>query len=186
MSNALFNFILYGIPFCLALCLCCYFVCMNLIKEKDYRKYRNNDNSNTLLYDNDDYPKMPYIRRTFLLTRREQTLYRILKEQTENTKLNIHCKTRLEDLMEVAENNPNKFADRNRIKSKHVDFTVTDDESRILFCIELDDNTHNGETTKEKDLFKDRLFKETHIPLFRIKVGDDYRIEVKKILEFFI
>lgn len=164
----------------------------NCINENDDYVDENNYCTNEEDYYDTEYTEtnndadMPYIRRTFLLTKREQTLYRILKEQTANTNLNIHCKTRLEDLMTVAETSPNKFADWNRIKSKHVDFTITDDESRILFCIELDDNTHDWENTKEKDLFKDRLFKETHIPLFRIKVGDDYRTEIKKILEFFI
>lgn len=203
MPNSLFIFLFYDIPICLSLSLCCYFICMYIIKGKDYSKYGKENSLNDFVNENDDYSdendyynteyteanydgNMPYIRRTFLLTKRERALYRILKEQTANTKLNIHCKTRLEDLIVVAKNNQNKFADRNRIKSRHVDFAITDDESRILFCIELDDNTHDWETTKEKDLFKDKIFSETNIPLFRIKVGDDYQSEVEKILDFFI
>lgn len=152
MSNALLIFLLYDIPICLSLSLCCYFACMYIIKEKDYGKYKKDNNSNDLINEDDDYAdendyyngeytdtnydgNMPYVRRTFLLTKRERAFYKVLKEQTVNTKLNIHCKTRLEDLIVVTKNSQNRFADRNRIKSRHVDFAITDDESRILFCM---------------------------------------------------
>ena len=51
----------------------------------------------------------------------------------------------------------------------------------IKFAIELDDKTHNTEKAKSTDEFKNKLFDTINIKLYRIKVGDNYENEIKKI-----
>ena len=43
------------------------------------------------------------------------------------------------------------------------------------------DKTHNTEKAKSTDEFKNKLFDTINIKLYRIKVGDNYENEIKKI-----
>ena len=60
----------------------------------------------------------------------------------------------------------------NKIKSKHVDFVLSDLNGKIILCIELDDSTHN--ISKKNDIFKDKLFNTMELPLLRYKTGHTY------------
>lgn len=81
----------------------------------------------------------------------------------------------LERIIKVSDNN-NK--DRNRIKSRSIDFSIVNNKNcEIICCIELDDYTHNRENVKKTDTFKDNLFKKIKIPLHRIKVNNYYNLE---------
>lgn len=46
-----------------------------------------------------------------------------------------------------------------------------------MCCIELDDYTHNRENVKKLDNFKNELFKQVNIPLYRVKVSNIYNLE---------
>ena len=76
-----------------------------------------------------------------------------------------------------------KYNNFNKIKSKSVDYLLTDKEFNILLCIELDDNTHKRVDRIKRDNFINNLFKELEIKLLRIPVQDYYSVErVNKIL----
>ena len=49
--------------------------------------------------------------------------------------------------------------------------------------IELDDNSHNKESVKKVDNFKDNLFKTINIPLKRIVASGDYKQQITKALD---
>jgi hypothetical protein len=85
------------------------------------------------------------------------------------------CKCRLEDLMRIPDNIPGKNAQRNRIKSRHVDFVLFNPINGFTdYAIELDDSTHNTPQRQQEDLFKDELFQQIKMPLIRIKARREY------------
>ncbi len=125
--------------------------------------------------------ELPYVRK-MLLTKTEYTFYKILKTQCDAANLLICPKVRLEDLIEVKDNN-NKSKWRGYIKSRHVDFIITDAKLNIKAAIELDDKSHNSSRAQNTDNFKNNLFKTIAIPLFRIKTGQEYNEAITHIIK---
>ena len=116
-----------------------------------------------------------YETNNYVMTQTELKFYRELKKVTDELDLNIFPQVNLERIINVKNNNK---PDRNRIKSRSIDFTIVNNKNcRIVCCIELDDYTHNRENVKKLDNFKDELFKQVNIPLHRIKVNNTYNLE---------
>lgn len=67
--------------------------------------------------------------------------------------------------------------DFNKIKSKTIDFVITDVNGKILICLELDDPTHLKAKRQERDNFIETLFKELNINLMRIPVQSYYNMQ---------
>ncbi|MBR1967706.1 MAG: DUF2726 domain-containing protein [Lentisphaeria bacterium] len=68
-----------------------------------------------------------------------------------------------------------KNAQRNRIKSRHVDFVLFNPITGFTdYAIELDDSSHNTPHRRQDDLFKDELFRQIKMPLIRIKARREY------------
>lgn len=124
--------------------------------------------------------ELPYEKK-MILTKTEYTFYKILKNQCDAANLLICPKVRLEDLIEVKDNK-NKSKWRGYIKSRHVDFIITDAKLNIKAAIELDDKSHNSSRAKNTDNFKNNLFNTIKIPLFRIKTGQDYNEAITNII----
>lgn len=73
-----------------------------------------------------------------------------------------------------------------KISRKSIDFVLFNEEnSKIYCCIELDDETHEKEDRKERDILIDNAFK-NNINLIHIKRADYYSKEemIQKIVEF--
>ena len=64
-----------------------------------------------------------------------------------------------------------------RILKQIIDFVITQENCKILLCIELDDNTHNQAKRIERDNFINKLFKDLDIKLLRIPVQNYYNME---------
>lgn len=77
---------------------------------------------------------------------------------------------------------PYKNAAFNKIRSKSIDFVLTDTKScRILLCIELDDYTHRYYKQRiERDKFLQELFSNLEINFIRINVSNYYNKELLK------
>ncbi len=147
--------------------------------KKRKNKKRPKKQANTYF----DYSYMPY-RKNNLLTKTEYKFYLILKKKCDEQNLLICPKVRLEDFILVPlEDFNEKQKYRGHIKSRHVDFLITDSNLHILAGIELDDPTHNTEQAKIIDEFKDNLFKTIGIPLFRIKTNTRYTTHIDSILK---
>ena len=133
-----------------------------------------NENTNKVTEDKKiDYSN--YETNNYVMTQTELKFYRELKKVTDELDLNIFPQVNLERIINVKNNNK---PDRNRIKSRSIDFTIVNNKNcRIVCCIELDDYTHNRENVKKLDNFKDELFKQVNIPLYRIKVNSTYNLE---------
>ncbi len=101
---------------------------------------------------------------------------------------NISCKVRLTDLIE-----PEKRLKKsewhkqfNRIKSKHIDFVITDKNTmNTIIAIELDDSSHRRNGRRDRDDFINACLKSANIRLLRLNSYKTYMPErIKpKILE---
>lgn len=130
-----------------------------------------------------DYSYMPY-QKNNLLTKTEYKFYLVLKKKCDEQNLLICPKVRLEDFILVPlEDFNQKQKYRGYIKSRHVDFLITDSDLHILAGIELDDPTHDTEQAKIIDEFKDNLFSTIGIPLFRVKTNTRYATHIDSILQ---
>ena len=116
------------------------------------------------------------------MTRTERKFYIELKKITDELDMTIFPQVDLERIIKVIDNN---YRDRNRIKSRNIDYTIVKNTNyKILCCIELDDYTHNTRKAQKADNFKNELFEKVKIPLHRIKVNSYYDTEeIKKILQ---
>ena len=65
----------------------------------------------------------------------------------------------------------------NKIRSKTIDFVITDINGKIITCIELDDPSHVKDNRQERDNFIDELFKQLDISLIRIPVQGYYDMQ---------
>lgn len=88
----------------------------------------------------------------------------------------VHGKVRLEDIIRVKRGVEKKarWAARGRVKSRHVDYLITDRAGRPVVAIELDGRAHNRKNPSQSDQVKTALFKAAGIPLRRILVGEDF------------
>ena len=121
---------------------------------------------------------LKYTTKRYIMTQTELIFYRELKKVTDELQLTIFPQVDLERIIQVSDNNS---ADRNKIKSRSIDFTIVNNKNcKIISCIELDDYTHNTEKAKQADNFKDSLFQKVKIPLHRIKVNNNYNLEELK------
>ena len=110
-----------------------------LIKKIDYSNYETNN---------------------YVMTQTELKFYRELKKVTDELELIIFPQINLERIINVKDNNK---VDRNRIKSRSIDFTIVNNKNcKIVCCIELDDYTHNRENVKKLDNFKNELLIEKY------------------------
>ena len=127
-----------------------------------------------------DYTIIPnYKIKEEFITENELKLYKVLKKVAYELKLDIFTQVALNRIIEI--NNRRKQQQlRNRIDRKSIDFVLYDEKTKkIVCCIELDDSTHEREERIERDLFLDKIFKDT-IKLIRIKVQNYY--DYNKIL----
>lgn len=91
-----------------------------------------------------------------LLTRNEWYEYKKLKKFTDERNLHICPKVRLLDIIEP-KNGKGYMGALGKIKSKHVDFVITDQDLRIKGIIELDDKSHDTPDRIERDNFVDAV-----------------------------
>lgn len=90
----------------------------------------------------------------YLLTKNEYYFYNNLKQITMPLNLQILAKIRLADLIEVDTNQVGKDFMKyfGKIKSKHIDFAITDN-MKVIALLELDDSSHNNNDRKTRDNF---------------------------------
>ncbi len=137
----------------------------NSNKNKFKKENKKEENNNLSKYTTNNY----------LMTQTELQFYRELKKVTDKLELSIFPQVNLERIVNVVDNN---ITDRNRIKSRSIDYTIVNNKNcKIICCIELDDYTHNRKKVIKNDNFKNELFKKVNIPLHRIKVNNYYNLE---------
>ncbi|MCR4639938.1 DUF2726 domain-containing protein [Ruminococcus sp.] len=104
-----------------------------------------------------------------VLTDREYEFYKKLKPLADEYGLSIFTKVRLADLIEPKPKAENPFWMEcfNKIKSKHIDFALADEDTSIVALIELDDTTHARPDRVERDDFVNAVLANTGYTLLR-------------------
>ena len=122
-----------------------------------------------ILYRKKNY--YPYAAR-HLLTKREYRFYLLLREVADEYHCIICPKVGVKDLLAVTDTKQYmKYF--HKIAQKHVDFVICDKDLYVLFAIELDDSSHDTESARRRDKFKNNAFKAAGIPLKRIRDFDE-------------
>lgn len=119
--------------------------------------------------DNFDRLNGQYRRRFNFLTPSEMTYFkRLLAECTAKNQL-LFTKVRLEDLIYIPARVKwgDRLAMRGYVKSRHIDFVVTDMECNVLYCVELDDPSHLRPNRQERDRKVDTILSMAGIELRR-------------------
>lgn len=151
----------------------------NLFDESYYHSntYKKIEKQNDY---NEDLEK--YIAKECIMTKTEIKFYIELKRITDELNMTIFPQVDLERIIKVIDDN---YRDRNKIKSRSIDYTIVKNNNyKIICCIELDDYSHNTKKAQKADNFKNELFEKVKIPLHRIKVNSYYDTEeIKKILQ---
>ena len=136
--------------------------------------------SHKIIRDNKRRKDYPYEFK-MLLTKTEYGFFKRLQEIADEKEYMICPKVRLEDFVYVT-NREELLKYRGYIKSRHVDFLICDRDVHVICGIELDDKSHDRVEAQKIDKFKDELFDTIGIPLYRIKVGDNYTKRIREIL----
>ena len=116
-----------------------------------------------------------YVKKDYLLTKTELKFYKSLKQITDELNLVICPQVTLYQIV----NNKN-YKDFNKIKSKTIDFVITESNLKIKLCVELDDYTHTRDKRIKRDEFINKLFSDLGIKLIRIPVQNYYNLEELK------
>lgn len=135
-------------------------------EKNTYTEYVENEEKSEI---KENFKFCPYEKKN-LLSNNERAFYKRLKQITPKYNLCILSKVRLEDIIKVKNNlNPSEKASaRGRIKSRHVDFVLADEnELDVKLLIELDDSSHRFKKAKEIDIFKNKLFEDVDLPYIR-------------------
>lgn len=143
------------------------FVIIILILDIIINKLPKQENENI---DNKNLSSL-YERKNYLLTQNELKFYKLLKNITDKYNLNLFSQVALYEIVKSK-----NIKDFNKIKSKTIDFVITDINCKIKLCIELDDPTHIKENRQKRDEFINSLFKELNIILIRIPVQGYYNL----------
>ena len=104
-----------------------------------------------------------------ILTDREFEFYERLRPVAEEFGLQIFTKIRLADLIvpKPKAENPFWMECFNKIRSKHIDFALADENAAIVMLIELDDSTHDRPDRVERDDFVNAVLENTGYILIR-------------------
>lgn len=103
-----------------------------------------------------------------LLTNTELKFYKQLKSITDKYNLIIFSKVRLADIITT-----NDYTNFSKIKSKHIDFIITNENTEPILYIELDDPTHIYKNKQKiNDNKKNIIFESIQKNLIRVKTNE--------------
>lgn len=126
--------------------------------------------------------KKYHARSSLFVNKSELMFFKILVANISN-QYHVLTKVRLEDVITAKSNLSKKetWELRGRVKSRHIDYLIIDDQGAPLLAIELDGSSHNITKALRSDKFKNRLFSKVGIPLERVVVGQNFRSEIGEI-----
>ena len=138
-------------------------------REKKDEQYKSDKLTVNPLKTENEQQSTNQKKRTFL-TPNEREFKKVLHQYLPDN-IEIHCNVRVQDLLEIEVVNkldPDKKNDR-AIMMWHVDYVLINKESyKIVLVVELDDNSHNDPSQKNKDDWKDRILKESKVRIKRV------------------
>jgi hypothetical protein len=154
---------------------------LSLFEELIRYLFANSSNKTSRSYDEDNYES-----KEKLNSPAEQKFQGILEDVLDQNRYTLNGKTRLADILKVKHgvNQGREQSAFNRIKSKHVDFVITEKHSsRIVGVIELDDRSHQRADRRKRDQLVDQWLKGAGIPVLHYPCRRDYSfLELQRAL----
>lgn len=128
---------------------------------------------------------LPYYAKNSLMTKSEIYFYETLQKAIDKNSMTIMSKVRLWDIIGVSKGTSNRLIYENKIRAKHFDFIICDNQTlRPLLVIELDDKSHGRQDRKVSDEFKNQVLEKVGIPIIRIKVSAQYNKDaIEKLIK---
>lgn len=117
--------------------------------------------------------KYKYIAIDNLFTDTERRFYFLLMESL-NGEFNVFAKVRVADVLTPNMKKKHWQGAFNKIKAKHFDYVLCDDNLNILAAIELDDRSHQRADRIARDIFLNKACKTANVPLIRFYTNQDY------------
>lgn len=129
---------------------------------------------------------LPYIKKSFLLTRAEHDFFSVL-ERVVGNRYYVFPQLTLDKIVLLDGKGSLKGGYRNKINKKSADFVLFDkqDISPVL-VIELDDHTHQRPERQERDGFVNRLLNHCGIPILHIRSipkEEELRTQIEAIIK---
>lgn len=125
----------------------------------------------------------PYKLTKCIFSDKEKYFYRDIKPIADKLGLLVFTKMRLADLLYIPDGTENSFAWFNKIKAKHIDFIITDNEYRIKLLVEVDDPTHNRQDRKARDEEVDEIFRQQGLNILHLRAwGKNTVTELETII----
>lgn len=116
-----------------------------------------------------------YRKKDYFLSRAEKDFFHVLQPLAAEHQCLVFAKVRLEDIVWVAPHVRSRFAMRNRIKSRHIDFVLCRmKDVQPLLAIELDDSSHESFRANASDVMKNEILKQAGMPLLRVRASSQY------------
>lgn len=103
------------------------------------------------------------ILKKYIFTYHEKMFFEQLKKITDDNNCYIFPKMRIADVITSSD-----FKNFSKISSKHIDYTICNKSCSPILFIELDDYTHNYESSHKRDEKKDIIFEKANAKLLRI------------------
>lgn len=177
--------------------ICAYYILKKLfgnVEEREEKKRKQvkvnqvhqNQTVNTHQPLSPDQLEAKHIRENYMqtnvLTPTELIYYKSLRQELIDYNVEVHYKIRLADIFQVKYHNQYYNTNFYRIMAKHVDFLIVKpDTAKPLIAIELDDASHEAESSFKNDNFKNIIFNASDILLLRVKVKSQYDFTEIKI-----
>lgn len=119
---------------------------------------------------------------SLFVNRSERAFFKALRDALPHN-YHLHSKVRLEDIVRVKKTIKGQahWQLRGRVKSRHVDYLITDLEGVPKAAIELDGSSHNKEALNA-DMLKDGIFEAVGLPLIRVRTGTDFNKASQRIV----
>ena len=87
----------------------------------------------------------------------------------------VFAKVRLEDVVSAhAQDGMTRSSARGHIKSRHLDFLLTDAAFQPMLAVEVDGGSHRSERAAAADAMKDQILAAAGVPIVRLRVGADW------------
>ncbi len=121
--------------------------------------------------------KLPYKKKEYLFTNAEKSFYGVIKLILKDDPYSIFAKVRLCDLLYLPTGTDKRNIYWNKIKSKHIDFVICDDNHiKPVLAIELDDSSHNNSNRIERDTFVNKALRDAGLNIIRVKARNTYNM----------
>ena len=119
--------------------------------------------------------KRPYKYKSIenIFTNTERHFYFKLNDAIDG-RYHIFAKVRVADAITPDEKKDHWQSAFNKIKAKHFDYILCDDDLNIIAAIELDDSSHQRPDRIERDIFLNKACRSAGLPLIRFRTNQDY------------